>query len=61
MVWLPVLQLLKAEDAYVLRGATFGSQFQSPSLGSSGVREEKQVADNINFPSSIHPSIYIII
>ena len=39
VVWLPVLQLSEAEDAYAPHGATFGSRFQSSSLGPSGARE----------------------
>ena len=58
---MPVLQLLKAEDAYAPRGATFGSQFQSPSLGPSGVREANKMVDNINSLSSICLSIHYYI
>ena len=47
VVWLPLLQLSKAEDAYDPRRVMFGSQFQSPSLSPSCVR------DNINFLSPI--------
>ena len=39
VVWLLVLQLSKAEDAYALHGATFGSRFQGPSIDPSSVRE----------------------
>ena len=53
-MWLPVLQLLKAEDAYAPRRA----MFQSPSLGVSGVREANKMADHINFSSSILLSIH---
>ena len=60
MVWLAVLQLSKAEDAYAPRGATFGSQLQSPAFGLSGVREANRMTDNINSLSSILSS-YIII
>ena len=60
MVWLPVLQLLEAEDAYAPRGATFGSRFQSP-LGLSGARDANQKADNINSLSTIHPLIHYYI
>ena len=52
-----VLQLSKAEYAYVPRRATFGSRFQGPFLGPSCV-EAKQKADNINSLSSILPSIH---
>ena len=50
MVWLPVLQLSKAEDAYAPCGATFGSRFQSLSLGPSGVREANGSDEQYNFP-----------
>ena len=46
-MWLPVLQLSKAEDAYAPRGVTVGSRFQSPSLGPSGVRNK--MANNYRF------------
>ena len=58
---MPVLQLSEAEDAYAPRRATFGSQFQSPSLGLSGARDAKQKAHNINSLSSIHPLIHYYI
>ena len=58
---MPVLHLSDAEDTYAPHGATFGSQFQSPSLGLSGAREAKQKADNINSLSSIHPLIHFYI
>ena len=53
VVWLPVLQLAKAEDAYAPCEVTFGSRFQSPSFGPSGVREANKMANNINSLSSI--------
>ena len=43
------------------RGATFESRFQSPSLGSFGVREVNRKTDNINSPSSILLSIHYCI
>ena len=45
MMWLPVLQLSKAEDTYAPHRATFGSRFYSPSLGLSGMRKANKMAD----------------
>ena len=50
VVWFPVLQLSKAEDAYAPRGASFGSRFQSPSLSPSGVREANRSDRQYKFP-----------
>ena len=61
VVWLPVLQLLKAEDASALCKAMFGSQFQSHSLSPSGMREANKMADNINSLSSILVSTHYYI
>ena len=61
VVWLPVLQLSKTEDSYAPRGATFRSRLQSPSLGSSGLRQANPMADNINFLSSILRTIHYYI
>ena len=58
---LPVLQVLKAEDAYAPRRATLGSQFQSLSHGPSDVGEANKMADNINYLFSIPPSIHYYI
>ena len=58
VVWLLVLQLLKTEDAYALCRVTFGSRFQSPSLGFTDVREANIMAYNINSLSSILLSIH---
>ena len=58
---MPVLQLSKAEDTYASRRATFGSRFQSPSLGASSVREANKVANNINSLAPILPSVHYYI
>ena len=58
VMWLPVLQLLKAEDAYAPCRATFGSLFHSPSLGSSGVRKSNKMAANTNSLASKFPLIH---
>ena len=62
VVWLPVLQLSKTEDTYArLRGAMFGSQFQSPFLGSSGMRVANRNDRQYKFPifnTSVNTLLY---